>query len=126
MKLHRLLPNLLIWCLFLPANASEADIDRAYAAYEAADYKTAFREFKLLAEQGNTDAQNNLGVMYANGMGISQEYKKAVEWYTAAAEQNSIRAQYNLGVMYADGTGVLQDYGKRLSGMRWQHCRGMR
>lgn len=58
------------------------------------------------AEQGNADAQNNLGVMYYFGYGVPQDYKKAFEWYTKAAEQGNAKAQYRLGDMYYFGYGV--------------------
>lgn len=37
------------------------------------------------AEQGDADAQYNLGVMYEFGDGVPQSYKQAVKWYTQAA-----------------------------------------
>ena len=86
-----------------------ADFDDGVAAYEAGDYKTAFNEFKPLAEQGVADAQFNLGVMYKNGRGVLQDDKEAVKWYTKAAEQGVAAAQFNLGGMYRSGEGVLQD-----------------
>jgi hypothetical protein len=55
-------------------------------------------------------AQNNLGVMYYNGYGVSQNYKEAFKWYIKAAEQGIALAQYNLGAMYANGDGVTQDF----------------
>jgi TPR repeat protein len=53
------------------AGVSEsADFQKGVTAYESGDYATALREFKTLAEQGNADAQYNLGLMYHNGCGI--------------------------------------------------------
>ena len=43
--------------------------------------------YRLAAEQGYADAQYNLGVMYANGHGVSQDYAEAAKWYRLAAEQ---------------------------------------
>ena len=34
------------------------------AAYHRGDYETALRELRPLAEQGDADAQYNLGIMY--------------------------------------------------------------
>ena len=65
-----------------------------------------------LANQGNAQAQYNIGVMYVQGKGVRQDYQKAVEWYTKAANQGNAHAQYNLGVMYDEGKGVRQDYQK--------------
>uniref|UniRef100_UPI003567E3EB tetratricopeptide repeat protein n=1 Tax=Sneathiella sp. TaxID=1964365 RepID=UPI003567E3EB len=79
-------------------------------AAKKGDFATALREWKPLAEQGDADAQYNLGVMYYNGTGVPQDYKQAVKWYTAAAEQGFANAQHNLALMYNYGTGVPQDY----------------
>ena len=85
------------------------DFSAGVSAYNKGDYKTAFKLWKPLAEQGNASAQSNLGVMYANGYGLPQDYKQAVKWYRLAAEQGNARAQSNLGAMYEAGKGVPQD-----------------
>ena len=54
-----------------------SDFDDGIAAYESGDYKKAFAEFKILAEQGIVGAQFNLGTMYFNGQGVPQDYKEA-------------------------------------------------
>ena len=61
------------------------------------------------ADQGDAEAQFNLGVMYATGDGVPQDYQEAVKWYRRAADQGYADAQYNLGVMYYNGEGVIQD-----------------
>ena len=61
------------------------------------------------AEQGYAYAQNNLGVMYANGRGVPKDDAEAVRWFRLAAEQGDAAAQYNLGLMYANGEGVPKD-----------------
>jgi TPR repeat protein len=43
------------------------DFDKGFSAYEAGDFASALKEFEPLAEQGNANAQFNLGVMYDNG-----------------------------------------------------------
>ena len=62
-----------------------------------------------LAEQGNAAAQFNLGVMYADGAGVTEDDEEAVRWFRPAAEQGSASAQFALGDMYARGAGVAQD-----------------
>lgn len=61
------------------------------------------------AEGGNADAQNILGVMYANGLQVVHDDLEAVKWYQKAAEQGNTQAQSNLGLMYLAGRGVKQD-----------------
>ena len=55
------------------------------------------------AEQGDADAQYNLGAMYVTGRGVPQDDAEALRWYRLAAEQGNARAQLNLGVMYDTG-----------------------
>jgi len=43
-------------------------------AYQRGDYATAVRLWRPPAEQGNAEAQYNLGVMYAEGDGVPQDY----------------------------------------------------
>ena len=61
------------------------------------------------AEQGDADAQFNLGVMYDSGRGVLKDQAEAVRWYRLAAEQGHADAQFNLGAMYANGVGVPRD-----------------
>ena len=44
-------------------------------------------EIRRQAEQGNADAQNNLGVMYGEGSRVPQDHAEAVRWFRMAAEQ---------------------------------------
>ncbi|OAD21456.1 TPR repeat protein [Candidatus Thiomargarita nelsonii] len=53
-----------------------------------------------------TGLQFNLGVMYENGEGVTENNQEAVKWYRKAANQGYAGAQCNLGVMYAQGKGV--------------------
>ena len=55
-------------------------------------------------------AQDNLGFMYDNGQGVTQDYKEAIKWYRKAAKQGHVSAQNNLGFMYYNGQGITQDY----------------
>jgi uncharacterized protein len=80
--------------------------DDALSAYSRGDYETAMRLFRPLAEQGNADAQANLGFMYQNGQGVPQDDKRAIAWYRKAADQGNDYGQTNLGFMYESGRGV--------------------
>ena len=87
-----------------------ADFAMGLDAAQRGDYATAMKEWKPLAEQGDSSAQYNLGLMYANGQGVIQDYNAAVNWYKLSAEQGDVYAQTNLGLMYSKGSGVTQDY----------------
>ena len=70
-----------------------------------ADDVSDFRETLQAAEQGDAQAQNKLGEMYDNGLGVRQDDAEAVRWYRQAAEQGHAVAQKNLGEMYDNGRG---------------------
>ncbi len=61
--------------------AHAADFHAGFKAYQRGDYATALRIFRQLAEQGDASAQYNLGFMYDNGQGVTQDYAVAVRWY---------------------------------------------
>jgi Caspase domain/Sel1 repeat len=119
--------------------------ERGMAAYTRGDYLVAMREWLPLAQQGYAAAQTNLGVMYANGLGVARDKAQAVGWYRKAAEQGHVGAQFELaewysqdpritrwwrkaaeqgyapaqdvlGMRYAEGFGVTQDGAEA---MRW-------
>ena len=83
-----------------------------------ADNVPDFKETLQAAEQGNAQAQFNLGVMYDQGQGVRQDDAQAAQWFRKAVEQGVAEAQYNLGVMYANGKGVHQDYAQAVQWYR--------
>ncbi|WP_418135103.1 tetratricopeptide repeat protein [Aeromonas veronii] len=65
---------------------------------------------KQAAEQGDSSAQNELGVRYADGEDVPQNDRIAAIWLRKAAEQGNPSAHLNLGGVYERGQGVPQDY----------------
>ena len=71
-----------------------------------------FRAALAKAERGDSDAQFEVGRMYAVGEGVKQDYKKAREWFEKGAAQKNRVALDWLGWLYDNGYGVKQDYKK--------------
>jgi TPR repeat protein len=71
---------------------------------------------EMKAEQGDMDAQYNLGFMYGTGQGVPQDYEEAAKWCQEAAEQGYPPAQLELGRMYATGEGVPVNF---VEAFRW-------
>ena len=99
----------LLFTISIGVTAFGGQYEDAKAAFIRGDYEEAYRLIKPLAEQGDADAQWNLGSMYALGQGVPQDYTKAVKWFRKAAEHGNAEAQSNLGFMYKIGRGVPQD-----------------
>jgi len=66
------------------------------------------------AEQGDSDSQHELAVMYYEGENVVQDYEKAAYWYNKVAEKGVREAQYELAVMYLHGIGIPQNYEQAL------------
>ncbi len=98
-----------ILCLAVPA---WADFTAGETAYHHGDYATALREWQPLAKQGQAIAQYHLGLLYANGQGVTKDDAQARQWYEKAAAQGRADAQANLGILYDYGRGVPQDFKK--------------
>lgn len=78
------------------------------------DYQT-FLQTRKAAEAGQPKAQYNLGLMYANGVGVVQDFAQAMRWYQKSADKGYAPAQYILAGKYANGQGVERDLRKALS-----------
>ena len=48
----------------------ETDFEVGVEAWGRGDYHMAVQEFLLLAEQGDAEAQVNLGIIYSQGRGV--------------------------------------------------------
>jgi len=69
-------------------------------------------ELRRLAEQGDADAQWQLGILYHDGDTVPKDDAMAVQWFEKAAEQGYVRAQSTLGAYYWAGRGVPPDLSK--------------
>ena len=63
----------------------------------------------MAADQGNPEAQCQLGLMVAQGLGVEQNFEEAVRWCSLSAARGNVQAQFNLAYFYAHGEGVEQD-----------------
>ncbi len=82
------------------------------AAYQANNLPLAYKEFLTAAEEGHSDSQFNVALMYEQGLGVDKDEKEAVLWYGKSASQGNAAAQFNLGVLYENGRGTAIDYEK--------------
>jgi len=56
-------------------------------------YPEAFTLYQKAANQGNAAGQNNLGLCYENGYGVTKDLNQAIAWYKKAADQGNLNAQ---------------------------------
>ena len=66
--------------------------------------------YRAAGERGDSDAQNKLGDVYAQGLlAVARNDAHAVRWWRKAAERGHADAQYNLALMLLSGRGAQRD-----------------
>jgi len=79
---------------------ASADMPSAITLYESGDYEAAFDSLVGIADEGSAEAQYLLGLMYAQGQGVSQDFYQAGKMYRLAGDQGHAGAQINLGSLF--------------------------
>jgi len=96
-----------------PPSAGPAPASRGVAPSAPADPLEALRR---AAQDGDTEAQFELGARHAAGDGVALDWVQAASWFRKAAGAGMGRAQHNLGVLYERGRGVEAD---QREAVRW-------
>lgn len=65
-----------------------------------------------LANQGNGEAQYELGLRYYKGIGVKVNYEKARNYFESAVNNGVNSASYYLGVIYYNGKGTVTNHQK--------------
>lgn len=77
--------------------------------------KNGFKETAKAAEQGNTEAQYELGRNATFLVGMSaKNATEAEKWYQKAANQGNAKAQNELGNLYYTGLNVTRNYSEAI------------
>lgn len=110
-------------------------LEAVWEALEADDFEKACALLKVLAEEGNADAQNNLGILCECGLGTDISDTIAEQWYRKAAEQGHRNAQYELArilaadMMFkslADSAGEEKASERLLEGCMWAYLAALK
>lgn len=83
-------------------------------AFASKHYEAARIFYKVAAYCGNGAAQNNLGSLYAEGLGGEVNYEAAAQFYQRAVDNGISQAKFNLANLYEDGLGLKKDTKKAL------------
>jgi TPR repeat protein len=78
------------------ASAQAGPWEDGMVAYNRGDYLPAIRLFRPMAEQGNSKAQNQVGVMYRRGQGVQPSPSRAFMWFSFAARRGDAQAKAGL------------------------------
>lgn len=76
---------------------------------QASTGKALFKKRLTEARVGDPQAQYEVGIMWANGVGTRRDAEQALVWFKAAAGKGHPTAQYLLAIAYANGMGTEKD-----------------
>jgi putative methionine-R-sulfoxide reductase with GAF domain len=99
----------------ISSQASQRQSGSPPSAQSAADPTLPVKylsDLQRLAEQGDAEAEWQLGARYHSGEGVPPDDVQAMQWFQRAAEQGHVTAQATLGAYYWAGRGVPQDLTK--------------
>lgn len=83
-------------------------------AEENRDYNLAAKLYELAAEDGSINALNNIGTLFLNGFGVSQDFNKAEEYWMAASNKGNHKSQMNLVNLYKSNQYEMLNYSKAI------------
>lgn len=83
---------------------------------KASGDSVALKWYQDKADEGDPDAQYNLGFMYETGFSVPRDDGRAAQWYELAAARRDVPAQLRLGLMYLAGAGVKQS---EIQAVKW-------
>lgn len=95
--------------LVAAGGARSDSLQAGVAAMEKGDVAEAYYYWRVLAEEGDAEAQYRIGWLYANGDGLNLDMHEAVHWWERAAGNNHADAQFALGLAFLHGEGVRKD-----------------
>jgi TPR repeat protein len=87
------------WCY----DGEQGDGEGLHDVTMEVEDKIDIEEMRKLAEEGDAQAQVNMGIMYHNGDGVPEDHAEEARWYVKAAEQGDTLAMLFLGMMYSEG-----------------------
>jgi len=95
-----------VLCIVFFSTFALADIEEARDAMESNQFDKAMQMLRPAASAGNADAEELIGIMYAMGLGVTQDDRRAFEWYLRSAMKGHAGAQSGVGWYYEVGRGL--------------------
>ncbi|ROQ20174.1 TonB family protein [Marinimicrobium koreense] len=76
--------------LLLLSSMASASLQSGLSHYDAERYEPAYHAFRRAAEQGNHQAQLNLGVMYLKGQHVERDLVESYAWIALSAQSETL------------------------------------
>jgi TPR repeat protein len=93
-------------------NPAEEYFEKGMEMYKSERYFAAAKYWKEAAQYGHATAMYNIGILYLNGQGVSQDGGEAFDYFIKAADEGDNDAVYQIGRCFEFGIGVAKDLSK--------------
>lgn len=93
-------------------NLAEELFEKGMEMYKSERYFAAAKYWTEAAKYGNVSAMYNMGILYLNGQGVSQNGGEAFDYFIKAADEGDNDAVYQIGRCFELGIGVAKDLSK--------------
>lgn len=105
--MKRLTLAIALFCLILPIRLGHAqDLYDGWTAMKENRFEEAMEILLPLAQAGNADAEEFIGIMYAMGLGVERDDERAFDWYLRSSLKGHPGAQSGIGWYYEVGRGM--------------------
>ncbi|MDJ0957656.1 MAG: SPOR domain-containing protein [Arenicellales bacterium] len=85
-------------------------------AYQKGEYLESLRIWETLAAANDPISAHSAGVLFANGLGVTQDQAKAFTLFLQSAQADYAPAQYDVGRSYFNGEGTEVNY---IEAVKW-------
>lgn len=99
----------MLWGCTAVAQDVASSVAAGITAYNRGDIVTAYRLLKAASDAGDSDAEVNLGYLYARGQGTPADQGEALRLYLLSAGQGNPEGMNAVGYKYRYGSGVKID-----------------
>ena len=97
--------SILLLALTVNTTVNASSLNDAVEAMRTGNFAEAYCIMRPLAEEGDADAQYNIGWMYLNGYGLRVNDSLALDWWEKASQQGHTDANFSIGMLYSLGEG---------------------
>jgi TPR repeat protein len=85
-------------------------MNEIYKEKSSSDRAMELKAKIILANLGDSNAQNEIGLAYETGDHVQQDFDKAIEWHKLAADQGNLDSAFRIGRIYHFGLGDDQNF----------------
>lgn len=88
---------------------AKAALSAGNVAYKKGEPAQAVEPYSRACDGGLVEGCFNLGILYSNGEGVTQDKARAAQFYDRACGGGDVRGCINLSALYEKGEGIAQD-----------------